>query len=81
LGYTPITDHGLALLAAPDSALSALTMLTLQATHITDRGIAHFFADNSPLTSLTELYLHGTVVTPACIAALKQRFPKIKVYN
>jgi hypothetical protein len=70
LSSEPITDAGLAWLAAADSPLSALRHLHLIETQVTDVGLAALADKASPLVSLSELYLDETQVTDAGLAAL-----------
>ena len=55
------------------------TFLYLSYEQISDAGLAWLSAKDSPLTALIELYLNETLVTDNGTAALKQRFPNIKM--
>ncbi len=79
LSGTQVTDAGLKDLARADTGLKALTTLYLGRTRVTDAGLKDLARADAGLKALTTLYLGGTRVTDAGLAAVKERFPNIKI--
>ncbi|MGQ0626532.1 MAG: TIR domain-containing protein [Phycisphaerales bacterium] len=79
LSNTQVTDAGLKDMARADSGLKTLTHLDLSSTQVTDAGVTELARPDTGLKSLTSLNIWGTKVTDAGVAAVKARFPGIKV--
>ncbi|MBX9736604.1 MAG: protein kinase [Phycisphaerales bacterium] len=79
LGGTDITDAAVKELARADTGLTCLTLLNLTQTKVTDAALMDLAHTDAGLKALTGLWLTGTKVTDEGIAAVKARWPGIKI--
>ncbi|MCE2654359.1 MAG: hypothetical protein LW650_13170 [Planctomycetaceae bacterium] len=81
LSDTNVTDAGVKELARAETGLKALTVLDLSGTSVTDAGLKEVARADTGLKALTTLHLSGTKVTDAGVAAVKARFPGIRIFH
>ncbi len=78
LGFEPVTDVGLEMLARAETGLTALLTLDLTGTVITDHGLRVLARSDTGLKALTTLWITGVSITDPGLEALAHRDTGLK---